>query len=54
MTKDQFEREKNYRVSISIAKLMISKNIINEDDFEKIKMLLIDKYKPIIGSLTYN
>ncbi|MCX7904156.1 MAG: hypothetical protein N2486_06560 [Caloramator sp.] len=54
MTKEQFEREKNYRISIATAKLMLSKNIISEEDFEKIKMLLIDKYKPIIGSLTYN
>ncbi|EYE87180.1 hypothetical protein Q428_14795 [Fervidicella metallireducens AeB] len=54
MTKEQFEREKNYRISIAIAKSMLSKNIIDEDDFEKIKKMFIDKYRPAIETLTYN
>lgn len=54
MTKEQFEREKNYKISIAIAKSMLSKNIIDEDDFEKIKKMFIDKYRPVIESLNYN
>jgi len=54
VTKEQFEREKNYRISIAIAKSMLSKNIIDEDDFEKIKKMFIDKYRPAIETLTFN
>ncbi len=51
MSKEQFEREKNYRVSLSIAKSMLKKGIITEQDYCKIDTMLIAKYRPIIGSL---
>lgn len=51
MTKEQFEREKNYRVSIVIAKVMLSKNLITKYEYNKIDSMLIEKYKPILGSL---
>lgn len=51
MTNEQFEREKNYRVSLSIAKAMLMKGIITEKDLKEIDLMLIDKYKPLIGSL---
>lgn len=30
MTREQFERERNYRVSMAIAKVMLSNRLINE------------------------
>jgi len=51
MTKEQFECEKNYRVSIAIAKVMLSRQLINEKDYSKIDTMLIKKYKPIVGGL---
>lgn len=51
MTKEQFESEKNYRVSIAIAKAMLSRKIINEKDYGKINAMLISKYNPVIGGL---
>lgn len=51
MTKEQFQREKNYRVSISIAKVMLSRNLINEKEYNKINIMLISKYNPVIGGL---
>jgi hypothetical protein len=51
MTKEQFEGEKNYRVSIIIAKAMLARKIINESDYSKIDIMLISKYKPAIGGL---
>lgn len=51
MTKEQFEGEKNYRVSIVIAKAMLVRKIINEKDYSKINTMLISKYKPVIGGL---
>ena len=51
MTKEQFEGDKNYRVSIIIAKAMLARKIINENDYSKIDTMLISKYKPVIGGL---
>jgi hypothetical protein len=51
MTQEQFESEKNYRVSITIAKAMLSKKLITEHEYSKIDTMLITKYKPVIGSL---
>lgn len=51
MTKAEFENEKNYRVSITIAKEMLSEGIINMKEFKKIDSILVAKYKPLIGSL---
>jgi uncharacterized membrane protein len=53
MTHEQFEREKNYRVSISIAKSMLSKGLITDREYRKIDTKLIAKYQPIIGSLCH-
>ncbi len=51
MTKEQFEQEKNYRVSIAIAKSMLSKKIISDHEFKKIDAMLVSKYKPVLGGL---
>ena len=51
MTHEQFEREKNYRVSLVIAKTMLTKRLITEQDYSKIDTMLIAKYKPVLGSL---
>mgnify|MGYP005952744075 CR=1 len=51
MTAEQFEREKNYRISVNIAKEMLSKAIIDKSDFRKINKLLVKKYNPVVGAL---
>lgn len=51
MSKEQFEREKNYRVSLAIAKSMLKKEIITDEDYSIIDIMLKAKYRPIIGSL---
>lgn len=51
MTKEQFEREKNYRVALSIAKAMLVRGLINEKDYTKINTKLIAKYCPVFGGL---
>jgi len=51
MTHEQFEREKNYRVSLCIAKAMLSKGLITEKEYCKIDSMLITKYNPVFGSL---
>lgn len=51
MTQVQFKQEKNYRVSLAIAKAMLKKGLISERDYRKIDSKLIAKYNPVIGSL---
>ncbi|PRR84513.1 SHOCT domain-containing protein [Clostridium vincentii] len=51
MTQHQFQREKNYRVSIAIAKVMILRKLINEKEYSKIETMLITRYKPVFGGL---
>lgn len=51
MTHEQFEREKNYRVSLCIAKAMLAQGLITPHDYKRIDSLLIEKYNPQVGSL---
>lgn len=51
MTNEQFEREKDYRVALSIAKAMLARGLINERDYTKINASLIAKYRPVFGGL---
>lgn len=51
MSHDQFKRERNYRVSLSIAKSMLSRELITEHEYNKIDKMLVKKYNPVIGSL---
>ena len=51
MNQEQFKREKNYRVSLAIAKAMLSRKLITEQEYSKIDKILITKYKPVFGGL---
>ncbi len=51
MTRGQFKQEKNYRVSVAIAKVMLTKELITEKEYRKIDSMLIAKYTPVIGGL---
>ena len=51
MTKEQFDREKRYGAAISVAKAMLSKGLVTEEEYRKIDTILLGKYCPIIGSL---
>lgn len=51
MTSKQFEGERNYRISLTIAKSMLLKKLITEQEYSKIDKMLISKYKSIIGGL---
>jgi hypothetical protein len=51
MNSDQFEREKNYQASVSIARSMLKEDLIERKDFVEIKKHLIRLYNPLIGGL---
>lgn len=51
MTQEQFEREKAYGVTLSIARSMLKSGLINEREYKKIDTMMLNKYRPILGSL---
>ena len=52
MTKEQFEREKHYGVAMVVARAMLSKGVITEEEYQKIDTIFTEKYRPLLGSLT--
>ena len=51
MTKEQFEREKNYQTSRSVVKSMLNNGVITEKEYKKIDTKLVGRYRPLIGSI---
>ena len=51
MTKERFEREKKYRVSLAIAKNLLNKEIITKSDYRKMDTMLTKKYNPLLGNV---
>ena len=51
MDEKEFEAEKLYYISMSIAKSMFEKGIIDEEVLAIIDTKLLEKYRPISGTL---
>ena len=51
MNEKQFRAEKLYYISISIAKSMLEKGIIDEEVFSIIDAKLLEKYRPVSATL---
>lgn len=51
MTDDQFRAEKQYQLSLSIAKSMLEISIITPEEFALIDEYLLEKYRPLLGTL---
>lgn len=51
MTEKQFQAEKLYYISISIAKSMLKKGIIDRDVYTILDTKLLEKYRPISSIL---
>ncbi|ODA42694.1 hypothetical protein DSBG_0568 [Desulfosporosinus sp. BG] len=49
MTTEQFDREKVYRVTLAIAKTMLKKGLITEQEYKKIDGMMLEKYRPLLG-----
>ena len=54
LTKEQFERELNYRVSLSIAKQMREDGLVTPGEFVQIDRFLRRKFSPVWGGLYQN
>jgi len=53
MTREQFERELDYGVVMSIAKSLLSAGLIAKREYSKIDTIVTRKYRPIIGGLKF-
>jgi len=51
LTKEQFEREGNYRLAVAIMRTLRDKGLLTEVEFCKAKECLVDRYNPIWGHL---
>ena len=51
MTKEQFQREKMYLTTMTIAKNLLKQGIISEDEYHEIDTKFTNKYEPSLGTL---
>lgn len=51
MSKEQFRAERLYQMSLSVAKSMLEKGIISKEEFTEIDTILLQKYRPTLGTL---
>lgn len=51
VSKEQLRVERLYLMSLSVAKSMLQKGVISEDEYSEIDTILLEKYRPTLGTL---
>lgn len=51
MGKEEFRSERLYQISLSITKSMLEKGAILDEEYAQIDTMLLEKYRPILGTL---
>lgn len=51
MDKEQFRVERLYLMTLSVAKSMLREGVITEIEFMQINTILLEKYRPTLGTL---
>ena len=51
LTKDQYERECNYRLAAAIMKTLLGRGILTKDEYRRADKRLVEKYNPVWGQL---
>ena len=51
MTKEQFQKEKMYLTTMTIARNLLKNGIISEDEYHEIDTKFTNKYRPSLGTL---
>ena len=51
MTDMQFQAEKRYQVALSIANSLLEKELLTKEEYAVIYAILLEKYRPILGTL---
>ena len=53
MSGEQFERERCYRVAISIARSMLRCGLITKNEYRMINARIAEKFRPVFGNLAH-
>lgn len=51
MSKEEFQAERMYQISLFLIKSMWKKDVISKSEFDEINTKLLEKYQPILGTL---
>lgn len=51
MRKEEFQNEKLYQTTMSIARKMLQEGIVSEEEYRQIDTIFLEKYKPVFGTL---
>ena len=51
MSEEQFETEKDYQVSLHLAKTLLQRGLLTEEEYAIIDTKLQEKYRPLFGTL---
>ena len=51
VSEEQFRAERLYLMSLSVAETMLQKGVISEDEYSEIDTILLEKHRPILGTL---
>ncbi|MCG1024558.1 SHOCT domain-containing protein [Dehalobacter sp.] len=51
MTDIQFQAEKRYQVAISMAKALLEKGLLTQEEYAVIDANLLEKFRPALGTL---
>ena len=51
MGEEEFEAELMYRVSLSVAGLMLRESLITQENYHQIDSILLETYHPVLGTL---
>lgn len=51
MSRDDFQREKLYQATMSMARKMLHDGLISEEEYRQIDTIFLEKYRPVFGTL---
>ncbi|MGL5972652.1 MAG: SHOCT domain-containing protein [Oscillospiraceae bacterium] len=51
MSKEQFQNERDYQITLSIAKTLLEKGLLTEDEYRQIDTILLSDFEPTLGTL---
>ncbi len=51
MSKEQFENERLYQLTMGFVRSLLEKGLISSDDYAIIDTIFLEKYRPSLGTL---
>ncbi|MDL2205604.1 hypothetical protein LJC33_01685 [Eubacteriales bacterium OttesenSCG-928-N13] len=51
MTSEQFERERRFSAALAMAKSLLARGDITRKEYQAIRKMFVQKYRPLVGKL---